>query len=404
MTHTSGPLAGVRVLDMTQLMAGPYCTALLADLGADVIKIEKPETGDDARRMGTSEDQDASPPFIAMNRNKRGIVLDIKSELGASALRELVRGADVLVENFRPGTMDRLGLGYEALAEIRPELVYCSISGFGATGPYRDRGGFDLVAQAMSGLLSMTGSPEAGPAKVGVPICDLNAGMYAAIGVLSAYIHRLKTGVGQFLDTSLLDSGIAYTVWETAALFSSGDVASPLGTAHRLSAPYQLLPTGDGWIAIGAANDRTFGKLCAAIELDELVNDSRFVTNAARMRNRDELIEVLSNRLRERTTADWLEPLHRHGVPSGPMYDVEQVYQDPHVQARDMLVTTEHPRMGTVRHIGSPVKLSKTPMAIQRTAPLLGEHTREVLIEAGIDEATVERTLGVDAVAVAVAG
>jgi crotonobetainyl-CoA:carnitine CoA-transferase CaiB-like acyl-CoA transferase len=385
-----GPLAGVRVLDLTQVMAGAYCSALLADMGADVVKVERPDRGDDTRAMGGG-DVDSSPAFAAMNRNKRGLALDLKDARGAAALRRLAAAADVLVENFRPGTLDRLGLGYADLRELRPELVYCSISGFGATGPYSRQGGFDLVAQAMSGLISMTGEPGGGPVKVGVPICDLNAGLFGAYGVLSAYVHRLRTGQGQLVDTSLLEGGIAYTVWETALLFGAGEVPGPLGSAHRLSAPYEVLPTADGHVAIGAANQRNWLRLCEV--LDELPADERFADNRARMAHRVELAGELAGRLRRRTTEEWVAALSAAGVPCGPLYDLEQVYADPHVQARDMLVSTQHPRLGEVRHIGPPVKLSATPARIRRTAPLLGEHTREVLAEAGLDGAEIDGLL-----------
>ena len=388
-----GALTGVRVLDLTQVMAGAYCSMLLADMGADVIKIERPAGGDDTRGMSRGSDVELSPAFNAMNRNKRGIAVDLKDPRGVEVIRRLARDADVLVENFRPGMLERLGLGHEALRAENPALVYCSISGFGATGPYAGRGGYDLVAQAMSGLMSMTGEPGRPPAKVGVPICDLNAGVFAAYGVLSAYIHRLRTGEGQFVDTSLLEAGIAYTVWETAMFFGLGDVAAPMGSAHRLTAPYEALPTADGWVAIGAANQRNWERLCAALEEPALAADPRFSDNGGRMKHRIELAGELATRLRRRTTDEWLEVLNAAGVPCGPLYDIEQVYADPHVQAREMVVETVHPRMGTVRHIGSPVKLSVTPAAVLRPAPLLGQHSREVLAEAGLSPAEIDDLL-----------
>jgi crotonobetainyl-CoA:carnitine CoA-transferase CaiB-like acyl-CoA transferase len=271
--------------------------------------------------------------------------------------------------------------------------VYCSISGFGATGPYAGRGGYDLVAQAMSGLMSLTGEPDRPPAKVGVPICDLNAGVFAAYGVLSAYVHRLRTGVGQFVDTSLLEGGIAYTVWETAIFFATGEVARPMGSAHRLSAPYEALPTADGWITIGAANQRNWERLCQALTAPELLADPRFADNAARMKYRIELAGELAGRLRRAPTDTWLTTLHAAGVPSGPLYDIEQVYADPQVQARNMVVETEHPRMGRVRHIGAPVKLSETPSTVRRPAPLLGQHSREVLAESGLGAGEIDELL-----------
>ncbi|WP_245177202.1 CoA transferase [Geodermatophilus sp. DF01-2] len=388
-----GALTGVRVLDLTQVMAGAYCSMLLADMGADVVKVERPDGGDDTRRMSRGPDVELSPAFNAMNRNKRGLAVDLKDPRGVDVVRRLARDADVLVENFRPGMLDRLGLGHQALRKLNPELVYCSISGFGATGPYAGRGGYDLVAQAMSGLMSMTGEPGRPPAKVGVPVCDLNAGLFAAYGVLSAYVHRLRTGEGQFVDTSLLEAGVAYTVWETAMFFATGEVARPMGSAHRLSAPYEALPTADGWIAIGAANQRNWERLCAALGDDGLAADPRFADNGARMTHRIELAGELATRLRRRPTAQWLELLHAAGVPSGPLYDIEQVYADPQVQAREMLVETDHPRMGRVRHIGPPVKLSATPAAVRRPAPLLGQHSREVLAETGVPHAEIDELM-----------
>ena len=389
----AGALAGVRVLDLTQVMAGAYCSMLLADMGADVIKVERPEGGDDTRRMSRGSDVELSPAFNAMNRNKRGIAVDFKDPRGAEVVSRLARDADVLVENFRPGLLERHGLGQEALRAENPALVYCSISGFGATGPYAGRGGYDLVAQAMSGLMSMTGEPDGAPAKVGVPICDLNAGVFAAYGVLSAYIHRLRTGRGQFVDASLLEAGIAYTVWETAMFFSAGEVARPMGSAHRLSAPYEALPTADGWIAIGAANQRNWERLCRALGAETLTTDERFADNPSRMKHRIELAGQLATTLRTRTTAEWLDVLTAAGVPSGPLYDIAQVYADPHVQARGMVVETVHPRMGTVRHIGAPVKLSATPSTVRRPAPLLGQHSREVLAEAGMSGVEIDDLL-----------
>lgn len=379
-------LSGMRVLDLTQVMAGAYCSMLLADMGADVIKVEKPQGGDDTRRMGGSDDPDLSPAFSAMNRNKRGIALDLKTASGVGVLRELLKDTDVLVENFRPGTLESYGLGYEALKESFPSLIYCSISGFGSTGPYASRGGFDLVAQAMSGLMSLTGEPGRDPTKVGVPICDLSAGMFGAFGVLTAYIHQQKTGQGQFVDTSLLEAGISFTVWETAMLFATGEVAGPMGSAHRLSAPYEAFPTKDGWIAIGAANQRSFERLCVLLGAEEFIGDRKFHDNNGRMENRLELVDELGLLLKGKTTDEWIQALGTAGVPSGPIYDLQQVYDDPQVQARGMLLSQDHPKLGKVQHIGPAVKLSATPAELTRAAPLLGQHTREVLAESAISE------------------
>jgi len=396
----AGPLNGIRVIDVTQVMAGAYCSMLLADMGADVVKIERPVTGDDTRRMSASLDPEASRAFVAMNRNKRGVALDLKSSEGADVLRKLVMNADVLVENFRPGTMDKLGLGYEQMRELNPSLVYCSITGFGSTGPYRHHGGFDLVAQAMSGLMSVTGTAESEPVKLGAPMCDLNAGLFGAFGVLNAYIHRLSTGEGQFVDTSLLEAGIAATVWETDEWFATGKTPEPTGSAHRLSAPYQALPTADGYIAVGAANQRVWEALCRAIDRTDLLDRTEFASNAARMQHKADLVRELESHLRSARTEDWITRLRKHGVPCGPIYDISQVHSDPHMIERGVTVTTKHPVLGEVRHLTVPVRLSATPPRIRRTAPLLGQHSREVLTECGYSTEQIDQMLANGSVAI----
>jgi crotonobetainyl-CoA:carnitine CoA-transferase CaiB-like acyl-CoA transferase len=393
MASGQGPLAGLRVLDVTQVMAGAYCSMLLGDMGADVVKVEKPVTGDDTRGMGRLMEHGESPPFMAVNRNKRGIVIDLRTSAGADVLRRLVADADVLVENFRPGTMAKLGLAYEDLAPLNGGLIYCSVSGFGAGGPYSDRGGFDLVAQGMSGIMSFTGEPGRPPVKTGIPVCDLNAAMFAAYGVLSAYIHRLKTGEGQFVDTSLLEAGIAYTVWETSLLFATGAVAQPTGSAHRLSAPYEAFPTADGWLTVGAANQRSWERLCEAVDRQDLLADERFSVAHSRLANRAALADQLTEVFHSQPTATWLARLNEAGVPCGPINDISQVYEDEHVRAREMLVEVDHPRAGRHQQIGIPVKLSATPGRISRPAPMLGEHTREVLHESGFSPTEIDQLL-----------
>ena len=382
MTH-SLPLQHVKVLDLTQIMAGPYCTMMLADMGADVVKVEKPNGGDDTRRMGPPFIEGESAAFLGINRNKRSIVVDMKSERGLDLVRRMARESDILVQNFRPGALERMGLGYESVQEINPAIVYCTISGFGLTGPYARRGGFDLVAQGMSGLMSVNG-PEGGPpTKVGVPICDLNAGMYAAIGILTAYVHRLRTGRGQHVDTSLLEGGIAYTFWESMMYFATGDIPGPKGSTHRLTAPYQPFETTDGYVNVGAANQANWERLCAAIGRDELISDPRFVQPKDRMNNLDDLAATLEETFECETSAYWLEKLESAGVPVGPIYDLKEVYEDPQVRARDMFVETEHPVAGRVGNIGIPIKLSETPGRFRRPAPTLGQHTSEVLRDLG---------------------
>src|SRR5262245_30809289 len=363
-------LEGMRVLEITQVMSGPFCGLLLADMGADVIKVEKPQ-GDDSRRMVPPTINAESAPFMAINRNKRGIALDLKTGQGKEVFRQLAARADVLIENFRPGTMDGLGLGYDALSADNSSLIYCSISGFGQTGPYRDRGGFDLVAQAMSGMISITGNSDGPPVKVGVPIADLNAGIYACYAILAAYIHRLKTGEGQRIDTSLLEASLAYTFWESAIFFATGENPPPMGSAHRLSAPYQVFKASDGHFALGAANQANWHKLCDAIGRPELQEDPRFGTNSDRTTNQIELARILGAVFAGKPVEHWMAALEQAGVPVGPVYGISQVYSDPQVVAREMSVEIEHPAAGSTRVIGVPVKLSATPGRIRRPAPTL---------------------------------
>src|SRR5499427_7925794 len=313
--YMKSALEGMRVLEITQVMSGPFCGLLLADMGADVIKVEKPQ-GDDSRRMVPPIINGESAPFMAINRNKRGISIDLKTDQGREVFRQLAARADVLIENFRPGTMDGLGLGYDELSAGHPELIYCSISGFGQTGPYRDRGGFDLVAQAMSGMISITGNPSEPPVKVGVPIADLNAGIYACYAILAAYIHRLKTGQGQRIDTSLLEASLAYTFWESAIFFATGENPPPMGSAHRLSAPYQVFKASDGYFALGAANQGNWEKLCSAIEREHLLSESRFASNPQRTANQAELAETLDSVFCKKLVAEWIAILERAGIPA----------------------------------------------------------------------------------------
>lgn len=363
---------------------------LLADMGADVIKVEKPSGGDDSRRMGPPFINGWSAGFLAINRNKRSLALNLRQDAGRAVFKKLLERADVLVENFRPGVMDRLGLGYTDLARLRPRLVYCSISGFGASGPYRSRGGFDLIAQGMSGLMSITGYPESPPVKVGVPITDISAGMFAAYGILCAYIHALKTGQGQLVDTSLMEAGIAYTIWESSVYFADGQTPGPLGSAHRVSAPYQALRTRDGYINIGAATQSTWEQLCRAIGQEALIQDVRFKSPGDRKAGEQELATLLEETFCQQTTGYWLALLEQAGVVAGPIYNMVQVYNDPQVQARQMVVDLDDPGLGRLRNIGIPVKLSATPGRIRRRAPALGEHSREVLMEAGFSEDEIE--------------
>jgi crotonobetainyl-CoA:carnitine CoA-transferase CaiB-like acyl-CoA transferase len=381
---TALPLHDIRVLDMTQVMAGPFCCQLLGDMGADVIKVEPPGTGDSARHgMGFAMKGEDTAAFLAVNRNKRSIALNLKDDSHRQAFHRLAGTADVLVENFRPGVCAKLGIDYETLTEANPGLIYASISGFGQTGPSAMRAGYDLIAQGMSGVMSVTGEPGGEPVKCGIPISDLSSGLFCAFAILTAYVSRQETGRGQYIDTSLFEGALALSIWETAELWATGRVPQPLGSAHRLTAPYQALRTRDGHVTVGGNTERLWARLCAAIDRDDLVEDERFATNDARMANRPALEAELEAVLEQRTTGEWLEVLLEAGVPAGPIYDYRQVFEDPHTHARAMMVEMEHPVEGTVRGLGIPFKLSETPGQIRRAAPLLGEHTEEILSELG---------------------
>jgi crotonobetainyl-CoA:carnitine CoA-transferase CaiB-like acyl-CoA transferase len=386
-----GPLAGMRVLELAHVMAGPFCGMQLADLGADVVKIEKYPDGDDIRRSVPPWQGGEPASFLAINRNKRGVSINLKDERGKALFLDLVEGAEVVLENMRPGAMAKLGLDYQRLKERNPGLIYAALSGFGQTGPYAHRRGFDLVAQAMSGLMSVTGTPGGEPVKVGVPICDLNAGMFTALGILAAYVHKQRTGEGQMVETSLLEAGIAYTVWESAIYWADGTVPVPFGSAHRISAPYQAYRTADGWLVVGAATQPNWEKMCRALAREDLLGDARFADNAGRIGRLDELNAELDPTFASHTTAEWLARLENAGVPAGPIRDIAQVWADGHVRARDMLAEVEHPTAGTVPNIGVPVKLSATPASVRFAAPLLGQHTAEVLAEIGLDGHEVAR-------------
>jgi formyl-CoA transferase len=377
-------LSGMKVLDLTQVMAGPFCCQLLGDLGADVVKVEPIGLGDAARSgMGTKLPGGESSAFLAVNRNKRSIAVDLKTAEGRGLLHRMAADADVLVENFRPGVTSRLGIDYETLKDVNPRLIYASISGFGQDGPYASRPGYDLIAQAMSGVMSVTGEPGGEPVKTGIPIADLSAGMFSVIGILSAYVARDTSGTGQYIDVSLFESALALSIWETAELWATGEVPQPVGSAHRMSAPYQKLRTGNGDLVVGANNQRLWTALCTALVREDLLADERFGTNADRMRHREALARELEKTLAGRGTDEWVELLLAAGVPAGPIRDYQQVCEDPHTLARDMVVTMVHPVEGAVRALGIPIKLSGTPGAIRRPAPLLGEHTDELLAEAG---------------------
>jgi crotonobetainyl-CoA:carnitine CoA-transferase CaiB-like acyl-CoA transferase len=386
-----GPLDGVKVLELAQIMAGPTCGMLLADLGADVIKVERVPGGDDTRTMSRPSVAGESAAFMAMNRNKRGIALNLKLPAAKDALKRMATRADVLTENYRKGALDKLGLGYETLQALNPALIYCSISGYGRTGPYADKGGFDLIAQGMSGLMAITGEPGGAPVKSGSPVCDINAGILAALGIVSAYIHRLKTGQGQLVDTSLYEAGIQQTYWHSAIYFATGTTPGPSGSAHILSAPYQGFRAADGWLTIGGANQANWERLARVLGAPDWIQDPRFRTNADRMQNLQALTELMNARLKTRRVRDWIAALEAEGVPCGPINSIADMAGDPQTAARDMVVELEHPRAGRTRALGLPIKLSASPGKVSRAAPLLGQHTREVLAEFGFSSGDIDR-------------
>jgi crotonobetainyl-CoA:carnitine CoA-transferase CaiB-like acyl-CoA transferase len=380
----SGPLAGMKVIELAHIMAGPVCGLMLADMGASVIKVEKYPGGDDSRRFLPPEIAGESAAYMMMNRNKRGLALDLKSDAGKDVLRRLLVDADAIIENYRAGTMEALGFGYDSLRKTNPGLIYCSLSGFGRTGPYAERGGFDLIAQGMSGLMSITGEgPGRRPVKCGAPITDITAGILAAMGVLAAYVHKLKTGEGQAIDTSLFEAGIVQTYWQSAICLATGVSPAPMGSAHPLNGPYQAFQTADGWITVGAANQANWLRLIEVLDARALGNDPRFSNNAARMTNLKALEEELAPYFKQKRCAEWLGRFELAGLPAGPVLDVAGMQSDPQTLARQMVTSVHHTTAGEVKTIGLPVKFSETPGAVSAAAPLLGEHSRKILSEHG---------------------
>jgi len=382
-------LEGIVVLDTTQIMAGPYCAMLLADMGARVIKVEPP-AGDSTRVMAGSQGSD-SAAFNAVNRGKLGIVLDLTKDQGRHVFTRLARGADILVENYRPGVMARLGLDYAKLSVENPRLIYASISGYGQTGPWAQKGGFDLIAQGLSGIMSVTGTPGGPPVKAGLPLTDLGAGLFATIGVLGALHHRTQSGRGQHVDTSLVDAGLALSVWEVTDYVTTGNIPGPIGSAHRLTAPYQAVQCADGHLTIGAANDRNFAKLTTVLGHPEWAADPRFVTNHLRVQHRTELAALIEEITGTAPVAAWLERLDAAGIPCGPILNYEQALSTPQAIAREMVAEVDHPILGRLKTVGTPIKMSETPLNPGRRAPMLGEHTDEVLANAGYSGDEIEQ-------------
>ncbi|KQT79799.1 CoA-transferase [Methylobacterium sp. Leaf465] len=386
------PLAGLRVLDVTQVMAGPVCSMLLADLGADVIKIEPPGTGDQTRgAMGFKMKGPDSMGFLNMNRNKRSLALNLKSPAGRDLLLDMAETADIVVENYRPGVMARLGLGYDAMRARNRGLIYASISGFGQTGPWAKRPGYDLMAQAMSGVMSVTGHPGGPPVKAGVPVADIGCALFAVYGILSAYIGRQASGEGQYIDASLFDSALAFSIWDTSEYWGTGRTPEPLGTANRMSAPYQAVRAADGYFVMGATNQKLWRLLCDVLGREDLLADDRFGDIAGRLAHREVLIAELETSFAAKTAEEWVADLLAAGIPAGRMNTYPEAFESEHGRHRQMRIEVPHPIEGNVPNIGFPVKLSGTPAQVRRHAPLLGEHADEILSELGLSEAAVER-------------
>jgi len=380
------PLSGIRVVELAHVMAGPVCGRMLADMGADVVKVEPPGTGDPTRAFAPPRMGDSAAAFVMMNRNKRGMVIDLKSKPGRDVARRMLAGCDVVIENFRTGVMDELGLGYESLRAANVGLIYCQITGYGSTGPLAGHRGFDLIAQGMTGMMSVTGEGEGRPpVKCGPPLTDITAGILGAMGVVTALYARERTGEGQRVDTSLYEAGIVQTFWQSAVALATGESPGPLGSAHPLAAPYEALPTADGWITVGGWNQVNWLRLVKVLELEALAGDPRFASNADRMANLDALREVLAQRLRTTTTDEWLRLLEAANVPAGPVSSILEMLRHPQTVAREMVVQVPE-GAGTAATLGMPVKFSSAPAAVERGAPRMGEHTEQVLAEYGFGE------------------
>jgi formyl-CoA transferase len=386
---TSGALDGVRVLEVGVFMAAPFATLQLADLGADVLKVENPEGGEPVRSTGPFVEGESSP-FLRLNRSKRSVALDLKVPSGREAFLRLARHADVVVENLRPGAMRSLGLSYDDVCAVNPGLVYASASGFGQDGPLADRAGLDIMAQARGGLMSITGEPDGPPAKVGVPVCDLVCGLYVALAVTAALRERDRTGHGQYVDVSLLESAVSLGVWEAGRYFATGEVGGPLGSAHQSQAPYQAVRTADGWVTLGAITPKTWTGLCGALGLDRLVDDERFTTSSARHAHRDQLVPLIEERTGALETTEVVDRLDRVGVPCAPIADYGMVFTDAHLAARDFFWDAPHPVAGQVRQVGSPMRMTRTPPRRAQAGPVLGAHTREALREVGYSDGDVD--------------
>lgn len=384
------PLDDLKVLDLTQIMAGPYCTMVLADMGAEVTKIESFE-GDNSRGMGPFVNGE-SYCFAMINRNKKSVALNLKSEEGLKIFKKLAQESDVIIENFRPGVTKRLGIDYDAMKELKPGIIYTSISGFGQTGPYSKKGGLDIIAQGVMGIMSMTGEPNGRPAKVGIAMNDIAGGATALYSILGAYVHKLKTGAGQYIDTSLVDAGLAWTIWESGAYFGSGEVPTQMGTRHRRSAPYQAYKTKDGFVTLGTASPRLWVQFCnQVVERPDWLENPLYKDKEIRLKNVDQLEKDIEEIFVQHPTAYWVEKLDEAGVPGGPVYTYDETLNDPHILAREMVVDVKHPKLGDIKTLGIASKFSETPLTIRDAAPWLGQHSSEKLREIGYSEEEIDK-------------
>ena len=384
----AGALNAIKVLDLSRVLAGPYCTMVMGDLGAEIIKVEAPGGSDDTRRWGPPFKNDVSAYYLAANRNKKSITVDLKSEEGVNVIKKLASESDVVIHNFKTGTMERFGLGYDALYELNPRLVYCSITGFGETGPSRDLPGYDFIIQAMSGLMSITGTKESGPQKSGVAIIDVLTGLYACIGIQAALLERVQSGIGQKLDIALYDTAVSALVNIGSNYLMSEEIPTALGNVHANIVPYQTFRTFDGEMVIAVGNDSQFKALCLVLGKLELASDERFKTNPERVKHRKELIPKLQDAFVTESTAYWQLKCQENNIPSGPIQNLEEIVSDKQLQSRNMFITHDHPTAGTIKMIGSPLKLSRTPVEIKRRPPNPGEHQEEIMGRIGMNKTT----------------
>ncbi|MCM3726297.1 CoA transferase [Neobacillus cucumis] len=378
-----GPLEGIKVLELSRTLAGPFCSMQLADMGAEVIKVEQPGIGDETRSYIPPEINGESTYFMSLNKNKKGITLNLKTEEGQRIVKQLVKDSDVLIENFRNGTMEKFGLGYDVLKEINPRLVYCAVSGFGRTGPMKDEPAYDLLMQGFGGLMSVTGEEGRAPVKVGYSIVDLATGLYASLGVVLALLARERSGKGQYVESSLLETSVSLTNYLGQGVLATGKVPRRLGSSHPNLVPYQVFETKDGYVIIAVPNDWLWRKMCVALELDHLKDHPKFAVNVNRVANREELVAILTEYTKSKESSEIIERLKKAGIPSGPINDIAQLLEHPQVQYREMIQEVEHPTIGTLKMLGIPLKLSDTPGSVRKAPPLLGENTDDVLTALG---------------------